>query len=123
MSNSLRIIIAFILAIVLAVILTPFCGSWFEDLFGIISVGFWGPAHPEYIPGFIVAYMFSLPLFIVSLLEKRRIIWLLIGIFPVLAVGLGELNGGGIIMSLIAFTIGTLLGLLADKLSRIGEKE
>ena len=122
MPNSLKILLVFVLSVILAVILTPFFGGLYDHFF-IVSAGFfWGPPHPEYIPGFIIAYMFFLPLFIVSLLEKRKILWLLIGILPVVAIGLGELGGEGIIMSLMVFAIGVLLGLLASKLSKLGEK-
>lgn len=123
MPKSVKILLAFALTIILAVILTPFCGNWYEDFFGIISVGFWGPSHPEYIPGFIAAYLFSFPLFFLSLLEEKKIFWLLVGILPVIALILWGRDGDLLIMGGIALMIGTLLGLLVDKLTRIGEKE
>ncbi len=122
MSQFLRILIAFVLAIILSVILTPFFGGLYDHFFIVNSWFFWGPSHPEYIPGFIVAYMFFLPLFLISLLEEKKILWLLVGVLPILAIGLGELNGGGVIMCLIVFTIGSLLGLIAAKLAKIGRE-
>ncbi len=122
MSQSLKVLLAFIFAIILAVILTPFLGRLYDYYFTVSGGFFWGPSHPEYIPGFIIAYLFFIPLFIISLLEKKKIMWLLIGIFPIIAIGLGELRGGGIILGPVVFIIGGLLGLLSSKLAKIGEK-
>ncbi len=122
MSQTLKILLAFILTIILAVILMPFFGGLYEKFFGIVSVGFWGPPHPEYISGFVAAYLFSSPLFFLSLLEEKRIFWLLVGILPVLALILWGRDGDLLIMGGIALIIGALLGLLAVRLAKIGEK-
>ncbi|TSC96060.1 MAG: hypothetical protein Athens101410_213 [Parcubacteria group bacterium Athens1014_10] len=122
MPHFLRILIAFVLTIILAVILTPLCGSWYENFFGNVSVGFFGPSHPEYIPGFVIAYLFSFPLFFLSLLEQKRIFWLLVGILPMIALILWGRDGELLIMGAILLILGASLGLLAARLARIGEK-
>ena len=122
MPNSLKILLVFVLSVILAVILTPFFGGLYDHFF-IVSAGFfWGPPHPEYIPGFIVAYMFSQPLFFLSLLERKKIFWLLVGILPIIALILWARQGNTLTMGGILFTLGVFLGLLAAKLARIGEK-
>ncbi len=123
MSQFLRILIAFVLAIILSVILTPFFGGLYDEFSPPTGRWFWGPSHPEYIPGFIIAYLFFFPLFIISLLEKKKITWLLIGIFPIIFLNLWEVDGVELLMSFTVFTIGSLLGLLSAKLARIGEKK
>ncbi len=122
MANYLRIIIAFVLTVVLAIILTPFFGGLYDKFSPPTGEWFWGPSHSEYIPGFIIAYLFFLPLFIISLLEKKKIMWLLIGISPIIFLNLWEVDGVELIMSFILFTTGALLGLLSSKLAKIGEK-
>ena len=122
MPNFLRIPIAFILTIILSVILTPFVGGLYDHFFAVSGGFFWGPPHPEYIEGFIVAYMFSLPLFFFSLLEKKKITWSLIGISPFVVFILWGRFGDLLIMGGIALIIGASLGMLASKLSRTGEK-
>lgn len=123
MSQTLKIFLAFILTIILAIVFTPFLGGLYDKFFPVSGGFFWGPSHPEYIPGFIVAYMFSFPLFFISLLEKRRIMWLSIGILPVIVLILLAKEGNTLIVGGVLFILGSLLGLLASKLANIGEKK
>ncbi|TSC96061.1 MAG: hypothetical protein Athens101410_214 [Parcubacteria group bacterium Athens1014_10] len=122
MSQFLKILIAFVFTIILTIILTPSLGGLYDHFFSVSGGFFWGPPHPEYMEGFIVAYLFSLPLFFLSLLEQKKIFWLLIGILPIIALILWGRDGDLLIMGGIALIIGSLLGLLAARLARMGEK-
>jgi len=52
-------IILFIVIVFLTIIFTPLFGKFYELIIGHkMSSGFWGPSHPEYFVGFIMAFLF-----------------------------------------------------------------
>jgi hypothetical protein len=54
------------------IIFTPIFGNLYEKCFGPVSTWFWGPTHPEYLDGFLISYMFFIPLFIILFVEKNK---------------------------------------------------
>ena len=104
--------------IILTAVFTPLSGRFYEGIIGRkLSSGFWGPSHPEYIPGFIIAFAFFCP-FIVNLNLKEKnykatALSVLIPILIALLLRIGEL----FVLTILATVIGYLLaqGILLVK--------
>ena len=100
MARKNKILLFF--AISLSVIVfTSLFGGLYEKFFGPISSGFWGPAHPENLIGFILSFLFFGSLFSWLFVTDKKIkYWLsyilpflvfmlMLGAFEELIIGLG----------------------------------
>ncbi len=104
-------ILLFFIVSFLIIVFTPLGGKIYEYIIGRkISSGFWGPAHPEYIEGFFMSYMFFITLFtaIFGQKEKYKTGLTLIGFLLLIDVFLAAWEN--LIINLIVGLIGWSLG-------------
>ena len=63
----------FILVLAATIITASFVGGSYSKYVTPINVDFWGPAHPEYLTGFILSFLFFGSLLPWALLKENKI--------------------------------------------------
>ena len=123
MNQKTKNILLILLIAVLIVVFTPIFGSLYKTYFGPVSGGFfWGPAHPEYIGGFFMSYVFFITILSVVLLNYKKYIWgalLIMWPFAIsLMAGDGQALISQIISLIIAFILAQIILLIHKKLKK-----
>ena len=110
MNQKTKNILLILMIAVLIVVFTPIFGSLYKTYFGPVSGGFfWGPAHPEYIDGFFISFVFFVTLLVTLLVIKNKYKILLIagGIFLFFDLISGD--GKAFLVDLVAIIIAFIL--------------
>ena len=107
-----------VLIIILIIIFTPIFGGMYEKFFGPACTSFLCPAHPEYLDGFFISYMFFVSLIVTFFggIKKYKILLISLGILLAIDLFLGAWEG--LIINLGVAIAGWLLaqgGLLVYK--------
>src|SRR3989344_7762593 len=63
----------FVLVLLASFLAMPLVGSSYSRYVTPITPGFWGPAHPEYLTGFILSFLFFGSLLPWALLKENKI--------------------------------------------------
>lgn len=102
-------LLLYVLIVILIIIFTPIFGSLYKRFFGPACTGFLCPAHPEYLDGFFISYMFFVSLVITFFggAKKYKILSVLLGILLLIDLFLGAWEG--LIIDLGAALAGWLL--------------
>jgi hypothetical protein len=92
------------------VITTPWFGALYEMIIGReVSGGFWGPSNPEYVDGFVMAFIF-IPTLLLTVFEKSyRQILIVLGIVLLVDITLGAWWSGLVFdlgLALVAWILG-----------------
>jgi len=94
-----------------SVLTAPFLGNLYENYFGPVSSGFWGPQNPQYLEGFTFGFVFfaSFLSWVFVEREKRIKYWLSYSI-PVLVILLLAGLLEQLIIGILFVSIGWIIG-------------
>ncbi len=81
--------------LVLVIVTTPWFGSLYEKVIGReLSSSFWGSDNPEYVPGFVMAWIF-IPVLILTIFQKSyKQVLIVLGIVLLFDISIGAWYSG-----------------------------
>ena len=110
MKQTQKSILIWVGIIVLIIITTPWFGAFYEKIIGReLSSSFWGTGHPEYVPGFVMAWLF-VPTLILTLFKKSyKQILIVLGLVLLFDISIGAWWSGfvfDLVLALVAWILG-----------------
>lgn len=122
MNQKLKIFIIFAIIIILSFVLSPYAGSFYEDIIGYRIPGGWIGSCAECYEGFIVAFAFLSGLLFFGLLDKKRfkITLPFVLFFPVILLfaGIGEASLLSLASGILGLVLGQLIYLIKKKIKK-----
>jgi len=116
MTKKQKNILMWVGIIILIIIATPWFGSLYEGIIGReLSSSFWGTDHPEYVPGFVMAWIFIPTLILTAFKKSYKQIFIVLGIVLLFDISIGAWWSGFIFdlgLALVAWVLAQAILLI-----------
>jgi len=106
-------IFLFVIIVLFVIFLTPYFGSLYEKIIGHnVSASFWGPGNPEYIPGFMMSFVFVNVFFFAIFKKPIKYSLIALGVVLFIDISIGSWVDGvfiDIVLAILAFCFAKLI--------------
>jgi len=114
-------ILLFVLVLAINLLTAPYFGDWYNQIDPQRGSWFWGPTDEEilFFVGFLMSYVFFIPLVFELLSRGRKNWWVIISLAPVILLFAGykwQILYIPILIAIIGFGIAKLIRLIISKL-------